>query len=103
MGKISDLLSIIIFGCTILLIVVGTFKKVYDEHIEKEYLVIEKYIQENAKRCFLEDICEGNKTTVKFLIENKYISSKVDPVTKEYIDENTVITFENNECLLKLK
>jgi len=103
MGKINDVLSTIFFSVGVLLIVIGTFKKVYDEHIEKEYLVIEKYIQENAKRCFLDDVCKGNSVTIKSLIEKGYIEPKVDPMTKDYIDEHIVIVYENKECLLNLK
>lgn len=103
MVKLSRKLTKFIYFVIVILIVCGTIKKVYENHIDREYLVIEKEIKENAKKCFIEEICTNNETTIKFLISSGYITKQIDPVSKEYIDENTLIKYENNECTLKIR
>jgi hypothetical protein len=87
----------------IFIIVIGTVYKVYKNHIEHEYEVVEKKISENAKKCFLEEICTGNETTLGFLISSGYLDKQINPITKEYVDEALVITFDGEKVSVSIR
>ena len=87
------ILIIIIVGIGIL----GMYE-VNKSSIEKSYLVVENKIKEAGKKCFLEDKCE-EKFTLNDLIEKGYIKEAIDPITKEDIDKNKCLKYENNEII----
>ena len=86
-----------------LVVAVCTFKKVYDNHVEAEYLVLEKKITEAARSCFLDKICEGESATFGFLVKSGYLTSTVNPVTKEYLQDDLVIKCLDYKCSVKLR
>ena len=91
----SNVLYIIIF--IIILVVVSAFFKNLKAHQKKEYLVVNNRILEAAKKCFLEEKCEG-EILLKDLYEKEYLSVQVNPITKENMDENICIKYDNNEA-----
>lgn len=82
---------------------VCTFKKVYDNHVEAEYTVLEKKITEAARSCYLDKICEGESTTFGFLVKSGYLTSMVNTVTKEYIQDDLSVTCKDYRCSVKLR
>lgn len=73
-----------------------TSYKVIKNHNEKLILVEEKYIIERAKKCINEKKCNNDKITLKELHELEYINKEVNPVTKEYYNELSYVTKEND-------
>lgn len=86
---------VIILG---LVIGVTTFK-VVKMHNNKLLLVEEKYIIEKAKKCINEKKCNNDAITLKELYELKYLNKQVNPVTKEYYNEESYITLKDNEYI----
>lgn len=91
-------LSIVLIALIILIVFVSTVVKSYRNHIDNLYEVVESKIEEEAKKCFMEKKCEGTETTLGNLISLGYLDKQINPVTKEYVSEELVITFDGNEC-----
>jgi threonine dehydratase len=53
--------------------------------------VTEKRIIEGAKKCYAEDVCTGEQTTLAFLYRNNYLTTESNPLTKELYKESSVI------------
>lgn len=98
MGKRSKILLLSTITAIILVILVISTIKVYKNHIESLYLVVESKIEESAQKCFLESKCDGKETTLSKLIELKYIEKQINPISKEYVSENLKITFDGEKC-----
>jgi len=79
----------------IILFILGAYKNVIN-HQKKEYLVINNRILESAKKCYLNNDCDG-KITLKVLYEKKYLEIQVDPNTKENMKEDICIEYLDNE------
>ena len=95
---------IIISGTIIiiaLMIGIPTFINVKKDHEEKLIKVTENRIKE-AKKCFLENKCEGNSTTLQSLYNVGYLDEQVNPVTKKYYSSTSVIKYENKKIILEL-
>ncbi len=90
-------LSYIVIIVIIFLFLIGSYK-VYDNHIDKLYLVVNNKIKEEARKCYLAGDCSG-EITLKELIDKEYIDVMVDPVTKEEIDDSLCIRYENDEVI----
>ena len=56
----------------VLMIGIPTVINVKKDHDNKLILVTEKRIKEAAKKCFLDNKCEGNSTTLKILYDLYY-------------------------------
>lgn len=93
--------SITIIVC-ILIVGIPTFISVKNNHEEKLIKVTENKIKEAAKKCYLEKKCNG-ETTLNNLYELGYLEKEVNPVTKKYYDENSIINHENKKIVLNLK
>lgn len=93
-NKITVIGSIIVI---ILIITIPTIYKVVSMHHDNLYRVVEDKIIEKAKKCRNDGICLNDKITLKELYENKYIEKMSDPVTKEYYNENSYITVDNEQ------
>lgn len=77
----------------------ATILKVYQNHQEKLILVAEKRLNEAARKCIIDEVCNNdNSITLKTLIENKYLDRQVHPISKEYLDENLEIKCEQYQC-----
>ena len=97
-NKYSITASIIIISG---LLIAVTSNKVKKKHNDKLILVKEKYIIEIADKCINEYKCKSDKVTLKELEEFDYIKKEVNPVTKEYYNEKSFVTYENNEYVFK--
>ena len=89
---------IIFVAIAILFVVIAipTTYKIIKNYNKKSYLVVEKKITEAAKKCFNEEKCQGDKTTLKELYDNKYLDTVVNPVTKKMYDESLEIKKSEN-------
>lgn len=63
------------------------------------YSVTEKRIIEAATLCIKEENCEGNKVTLKTLYEQNYLTEEYNPVTKEIYNEDSYVSFYENETV----
>ena len=99
----SRKLLLFIFILVFIIVGIATTVKVYNKHLDRLYTVIEKRIEEQAKNCFLENICTGDETTIGFLTQKGYLKNEVDPVSKEYFNETIVVKCSNYECNVKLR
>lgn len=89
--------TIIIIVSILLVFIIGAYK-VYEGHIDKLYLVVNNKIKESARKCYLENKC-SEEITLKDLIDRDYIDVVIDPVSKEEIDQNLCIKYENDEVM----
>lgn len=91
----------IIISITLLIIfgsIIGyTTYKVINKHNTKLLHVKSEYIIEQAKNCFNEKKCTGTKVTLKTLYELDYLDKQVNPVTKEYYNEEDYVLKEDND------
>lgn len=102
MEKKSKYLIFFMLIIIFMTIVIGTIIKVYSNHKENLYRVVEQKISETAKSCFIDEICTGNETTLGFLIQNGYIDPQLNPITKEYLSEDLIIQC-NNICSVNIR
>lgn len=100
--KKINFLSLGLVLAIIVLVVAATALKVYTNHKESLLLVASKKIEEAGEKCFLEEKCTGDKTTLGELIEKGYIGEMVHPLTKEYISKDLVVECSNYECKTKI-
>lgn len=85
----------IIVGILIIFLIIGAYKNLNDHH-DKEYLVVNNKILESAKECYLKKDCTG-EITLKDLYSKGYLETQINPVTKENMNENLCIKYENGE------
>jgi hypothetical protein len=78
-----------------ILIGVSLFK-VITEHNQKVLLVESKYIIESSKKCINEKKCSEYPITLKQLYEQDIITRQVNEVTKEYYNEESYVTKDND-------
>lgn len=95
--KKINLMNISLILGIIILIIVATSIKVYNNHKNGLYRVVDQRIEEAAKKCFIESVCD-EETTLGFLIENKYLDNQVNPITKEFISTDLIVTCKDFEC-----
>lgn len=89
----------IILGTFIIIIfLIGGFTsyKVIKGHNDRLMLVSEKYILEKAKLCYDRNICTEDTVTLRLLYDLDFLNVQVNPVTKEYYNENSYIKKEDN-------
>lgn len=99
----SRKLVAIIFIIVFVVILIGSFRKVYLNHINKSYKVIEEKIVYAAKKCFLEEKCTNGKTTIKELVDLGYLNTiPGNPVSKENIDEDIEIVVKDNDYIVDI-
>ena len=71
--------------------------------IERKLIsVSENKIKEAAKKCFLDEKCEGEEITLQTLYDLNYLDTQVNPTTKKYYDSSSVIKFEDKKIILDL-
>lgn len=92
---------------TFLIIVISiaglTAYKVMKQHNDNLLKVSEKYIIERAKKCFLEEKCPDNVVTLRNLYEMGYMERQVNQVTKEYYNEESFVTKEEDNYTFTIK
>ena len=94
--RISNL-SILVFVILVLALVVGikTFLQITKTHEDRLIYSLHTNTEYYAKRCYLENKCEGEVTIQKLYDENYIKNELVNPITKEVIKPETKITYEN--------
>ena len=79
-------------------VVIGvTSYKVITDHNTKVALVEEKYIVEQAKKCFYDKKCNSDKATLQELYDNDYLDKPVNRVTKEYYNSASYVIKNGND------
>ena len=73
-----------------------TFKVLINHH-SKLHLVTDKRITEAAFKCVNEHNCDNYPVTLKQLYDNKYLTNEINPVTKEYYNENSYVTIKEDK------
>lgn len=101
--KLANRLSIILFISIIAVIIISTSLKVATRHKEALLYVTSSRIEEAARKCYLEEKCEGDRTTLGEIIEEGYLGSQIHPITKEFISKDLVINCENFICETNLE
>lgn len=97
-----SLISIAIVA-SFFIIIITTITKIRDNQNDKLLYAMESKIKYYAKRCYLENNCDG-EITLKELYDKKYLKEEiVNPVTKEILDGNIKINYFNNEVILNLE
>ncbi len=95
-NKIKIFIPVIIIIC-LLGITVYKIIKNREENLYKSFYGEIKYA---AKQCFLKENCKAN-TTLKELYDLKYLEVQYDPVTKEILDENINIEYNNEDVIIE--
>lgn len=80
----------------LLIISIPTVYNIIKKHNDRLIMVTEKRIEEAAKDCYLKDICNDNKITLKMLYDNGYLEKESNPITKEYYNEESYVLVKNN-------
>lgn len=101
-NRTSKLLSLTFF-IALSIIIIGSIVKVYTTHRDNLYSVVEKKITETARDCFIDKICEGDETTLGFLMRNGYLAKQINPITKEDINEDLIITWDGTTCTVNIR
>ena len=86
----------------VLMIGIPTFINVKKDHEQKLIKVTENRIKEAAKKCFLDNKCEGSSTTLQSLYNVGYLEKQVNPITKKYYDSSSIIKYDNKKIILDL-
>lgn len=97
MNRICILGSIIIIA---VMIAIPTYKNVKKDHEDKLLIATRMEITNATKNCFLDNVCSGEKTTLKYLYDHNYLKKQFNPITKEYYDENLEIQYINKKIVL---
>lgn len=97
MNRICVIGSIIIIA---VMIALPTYKNVKKDHEDKLLIATKMRITSASKKCFLDNVCTGQSTSLKFLYDHGYIEKQYNPVTKEYYDENYIIKYEDKKIVL---
>ena len=99
MEKILNNRNSILFTITIiLLLLVGlTVYKVYEKHMTRSFLVVEKRIIEAAKSCVWDGVCNEKEILLGKLITSGYAKGEVNPKTKMYYSHNSYVLVNENQ------
>ena len=74
-----------------LIVAIPTTYTVIKNHHEKLLKVTYGEIEYAAKKCYFDEICKEDKTTLKTLYDNKYLEKQSNPVTKEFFNEESYV------------
>ena len=84
-----------ILGISLIILAISAYKA-EKNHEEKLYHALYSKIKENALECYLKQECLG-KINLQYLYDLKYLNELVDPVTKEVLDNNLCLEYNNEE------
>lgn len=93
--KNKVLLYILIIFILTIFIIAGY--KNLKNHRDKEYQVLYSEILEKAKECYQKNECT-DKISLKDLYDKNFLDYKYDPISKEKLDDNLCIYYENYEA-----
>ena len=99
--RISNTFIIVItFLIITTFIITKTIILINENHENKQIYAMKSKVEYYAKRCYLEEKCSG-EITLQTLYDNKYITSEVvNPITKEVIDSNLSIKYEDGKVVI---
>ena len=99
--KISNFM--LLFSTLIVIVVLIITKTVFvlnERHEQKLIYAMHSKVEYSAKRCFLEEKCQG-VVTLQMLYDNEYLTDEVvDPITKEVISHNLEIKYEEDKVVI---
>ena len=96
---------ILIPGTIIIIIImigIPTYINIKKDHENKLIRVTQGRINEAAKKCFLDNKCEGTETTLQALYDLKYLDKQLNTITKKYYAESSFISYEDKKIILDL-
>ena len=100
METLSKIVSFFLILAMAGLISYKSYTAVKEERDNKLWLVLNKKIVEKAHDCYLDKKCTNNTVTLDYLIQNEYLTTVVNPVTKEVINSSSYVNLENNEFVI---
>ena len=86
----------------VLMIGIPTFINIKKDHENKLIRATENRISEAAKKCFLEEKCVGDNTSLQSLYNMGYLEEQVNPITKKYYNNNSLIKYKDKKIVLDL-
>jgi len=80
----------------IVIISIPTIKIVVTNYNNKLYNAVISKMETAASKCINESICSHEKITLKELYEAKYLERIVNPLNKEYFNEDAYLLVKEN-------
>ena len=91
---------IVTFIIIIVIVLTKTVVVMKEQHEERALYSMHSTVEYYAKRCYLEEKCNGT-VTLQTLYDNDYIKTEVvNPVTKEVINHDLEIKYENESIVI---
>lgn len=83
-----------------IIVITKTVIVIKEQHEERLLYSMHTTVEYYAKRCYLEEKCNG-VVTLQTLYDNEYIKEEVvNPVTKEVINPTLEIKYENEKIII---
>ena len=87
METLSKIVSTILILAMASLIGYKSYTAIKKESDSKLWLVLNKKVVEKAHDCYLDKKCTNKTVTLDYLIQNNYLETITNPVTKEVINK----------------
>ena len=100
MESVSRIVSVILILAMASLIGFKSYTAIKEERDNKLWLVLKKKVVEKAHDCYLDKKCTNKTVTIDYLIQNEYLTTIINPVTKEVISSTSYVNLENNEFII---
>ncbi len=100
METVSRIVSVILILAMASLIGFKSYTAIKEERDNKLWLVLKKKVVEKAHDCYLDKKCTNKTVTIDYLIQNEYLTTIINPVTKEVISSTSYVNLENNEFII---
>lgn len=100
METVSRIVSVILILAMASLIGFKSYTAIKEERDNKLWLVLKKKVVEKAHDCYLDKKCTNKTVTIDYLIQNEYLTTIINPVTKEVISSTSYLNLENNEFII---
>ena len=94
-----------IISCILVLVMAGligykSYEAIKSDRETKLWLVLNKKVVEKAHDCVLDKKCTNQTATLDYLIQNGYLNTVTNPVTKEVINTSSYVNLETNEFVI---
>lgn len=100
METVSRIVSVILILAMASLIGFKSYTAIKEERDNKLWLVLKKKVVEKAHDCYLDKKCTNKTVTIDYLIQNEYLTTIINPVTKEVISSTSYVNLENNKFII---
>ena len=77
-----------------------SYEAIKSDRETKLWLVLNKKVVEKAHDCVLDNKCTNQTATLDYLIQNGYLNTVTNPVTKEVINTSSYVNLETNEFVI---